>query len=235
MVKIVVVEDQAKWRSELEEHLQKYSWEKGVLFDVAYFDNGEAFLAQMTGDFDLVFMDIGLPGDDGIAISKKLREKNKDVCIVFLTELSQFAIQGYEVNAYDYLIKPMKHDLFVIKMDRILHYLQLTTKKTYIIKEGTLLRRISYDDILYIESQKHYIYFHCKQDTYHMRGSMDDIQNDFLGSGFSKINRSIFVNLAAVSNYTHTDVAVGDDLLPLSRVYKADFLKDLNRFVGKGH
>lgn len=79
---------------------------------MTYFDNGESFLSQYSSDIDLIFMDIGLPNKNGIDISRENRKKNDDVCIVFLTELFQFAIQGYEVNAYDYLVKPMKYDFF---------------------------------------------------------------------------------------------------------------------------
>ena len=66
-----------------------------------------------------------------------------------------------------------------------------------------------------------------------MRGSLEDIQESFTFSGFSKINRSIIINLSKVSDYTHTDVMIEEESLPLSRVYKADFLKELTQFIGK--
>ena len=233
MIKVVVVEDQKKWLQQIDQHLKLYSQERSVLFDVISFETGEAFLSQYQGDADLIFMDIGLPNKNGIEISREIRKKDDRVCLVFLTELSQFAIQGYEVNAYDYLVKPMKYDLFVVKMDRILDHIKRATKKYFTIKEGSDIHRILFDDIFYLESQKHYIYFHCKDETYRMRGSLDDIQNEFLSSGFSKINRSIIVNLDCVSDYTNTEITIGKEVLPLSRVYKADFLKELNQFIGK--
>lgn len=233
MIKIIIVEDQEKWRLQIEKHLKMYSQEKNVLFDVTYFDNGESFLSQYSSDIDLIFMDIGLPNKNGIDISREIRKKNDNVCIVFLTELSQFAIQGYEVNAYDYLVKPMKYDLFVVKMDRILNHLKVTAKKYFTLKDNEGMHRLCYDDILYIESQKHYIYFHCNKETYRMRESLEEIQNEFLTFGFAKINRSIIVNLVKVSDYSHTDVTIKDEVLPLSRVYKSEFLRDLTQFIGK--
>ena len=233
MYRISVVEDQEKWRLQIEQNLKKYSSEKNVLFDVSFYSSGESFLSQYSSDIDVIFMDIGLPKKNGIEISKEVRKKNENVCIVFLTELSQFAIQGYEVNAYDYLVKPMSYDLFVIKMDRILQHLKITTKKYFSLKDAEGFHRICYDDILYIESQKHYIYFHCNKEIYRMRGSLEDIQESFTSSGFSKINRSIIINLSKVSDYTHTDVMIEEESLPLSRVYKADFLKVLTQFIGK--
>ena len=233
MIKVYVVEDQEKWRQEIDKHLKMYSAEKNILFEISYFTSGEAFLSQYQDDADLVFLDIGLPNMNGIDVARAIRKKNDHLCLVFLTELSQFAIQGYEVNAYDYLVKPMKYDLFVVKMERILNHLKLTTKKYFTIKDGTGIHRVIFDDILYMESQKHYVYFHCVDDVYRMRTSLDDIQDDFLESGFSKVNRSIIVNLAKVIDYSNNDIHIQDEVLPLSRVYKSNFLKDLSQFVGK--
>ena len=235
MFKIIVVEDQNKWWEQISSYLSSYAKENDALFEVARFKTGESFLAQYDGSADLVFMDIGLPEKNGIDISKELRQKDGRVCIVFLTELSQFAIEGYEVRAFDYLVKPIKYDLFSLKLSRILAYLSHASRKYATIKDGSLTARICFDDIVYIESQKHYVYFHCLEQEYRTRGRLEDIQKEYLDSGFSRINRSILVNLAHVNGYTSTDVTAKGENLPLSRVYKTDFLHDLTLYLGKKH
>ena len=235
MFKIIVVEDQEKWWEQISSYLSVYSKDNDVLFEVARFATGESFLAQYDGSADLVFMDIGLPEKNGIDTSKELRLKDGRVCIVFLTELSQFAIEGYEVRAFDYLVKPIKYDLFSLKLTRILAHLSQSIRKYATIKDGTLTTRVCFDDIVYIESQKHYVYFHCLDQEYRTRGRLEDIQGEFLAAGFSRINRSIIVNLAHVNGYTSTDVTVKGESLPLSRVYKTDFLRELTLYLGKKH
>ena len=189
------------------------------------------FVAKMgaEGIYDL------LKQIDVVALSKELRLKDGRVCIVFLTELSQFAIEGYEVRAFDYLVKPIKYDLFSLKLTRILAHLSQSIRKYATIKDGTLTTRVCFDDIVYIESQKHYVYFHCLDQEYRTRGRLEDIQGEFLAAGFSRINRSIIVNLAHVNGYTSTDVTVKGESLPLSRVYKTDFLRELTLYLGKKH
>ncbi len=93
-----------------------------MIFDVSYYSDGISFINQMDENLDLVFMDIGLPGQNGIETAKMLRQKDSNVCIIFLTELIQFAVEGYEVHAYDYLVKPMNYSFFSMKFERILQY-----------------------------------------------------------------------------------------------------------------
>lgn len=235
MIRVAVVEDSEKWRSTIKGFFEAFGRENNVDFLIETFDRGEAFLCRGSKPFDLVLMDIDLPGQNGMETSKELRLANENVCLVFLTELPQFALQGYEVNAYDFLIKPIGYDLFSVKLNRILRHIGASSDKSFMLMEGNGGRRLHYDEILYFESQKHYIYFHLADgSSTRIRSSLEDIQGEFLLNGFSKINRSIIVNLSKIDDYGRDDVRIGDEKLPLSRVYRSSFVADLNNFLGRG-
>lgn len=232
MLEIAIIEDQEKWRKAIGQYFQDYAKEIKENFKITFFETGESFLLSYDNQFDLICMDIGLPGKSGIETSKELRKMNPDVCLIFLTELSQFAVEGYEVNAYDFLVKPMSYEFFKAKMDRILDHIRRNQKRFYSLKNAQEVRKIEISTISFIESDKHYLYYHCEEGTYRERGSLDDIYDFFHENDFVKINRSILVNLKKVDSYSGNDVKVGKDVLPLSRVYKPDFLKALNTYLG---
>ena len=232
MLEIALIEDQDKWKEEIVSLFREYGKERKELFRFSFYKTGEAFLCDYHDQFHLICMDIGLPGKSGIEISKELRKKNPDVCLIFLTELSQFAIEGYEVNAYDFLVKPMSYEFFKVKMERILEHIKRNEKKYYSLKNSQEVRKIEIGSICFIESEKHYLYYHCEDNTFRERGSLDDICDFFTANDFVRINRSILVNLKKVISYSGNDVVLEKDTLPLSRVYKTSFLNSLNAYLG---
>ena len=96
------------------------------------------------------------------------------------------------------------------------------------------MRKQPVGDIKYIESEKHYLFFHTDDGIFKMRGALDDIRDFFFGNGFVAINRSLIVNLAYVDGYTVGEVRVAGETLPLSRVYRAAFLDKLAVYLGGG-
>ena len=217
MIKIAVVEDQKKWSDLIASFLNQYKQETKTSFEVFYFTNGEDFIQDYK---------------NGLETSKALRKIDNEVCLVFLTEMAQYAIEGYEVNAYDFLIKPMEYDFFKIKMNKFVMHIQSISDSYLVINSANTIRKIKLSEIKYIESIKHYVYFHCKDDTVRTRDSLDNIKGKIKKGIFSEINRSLIVNLAFVDNYSNNDVVLDGETLPLSRVYKSSFLNDLIQYFG---
>lgn len=232
MIKIAVIEDQIKWSSLIKSYLEKYQKDNDIQFDISFFTDGSDFIEDYKGEYNLIFMDVAMPKMNGIEASKKLRKIDKDVCLVFLTEMAQYALEGYEVNAYDFLIKPMEYELFSIKLNKFLSYIKINEDKYFIINSSNEIHKVKYSEILYVESIKHYVYFHCLEDTYRMRLSLDSIKKDLKANHFSEINRSLIVNLSHVDNYSNNDVCVKGENLPLSRAYKTSFLSELMNYFG---
>ena len=111
-MKIAIVEDTKIHVKQLESHLDRYQQEEGETFEVFTFSDGLKFLDSIKQGYDIIFMDINMPYIDGMETAKRLREIDRYACLIFITELSQYAISGYEVAAFDFVVKPVSYEMF---------------------------------------------------------------------------------------------------------------------------
>ncbi len=121
--RVCVVEDNREHSDRLVAFLGKYSRERGKEFNVSVYGDALSFLGEFCGNFDLIFMDIELPYRNGMDVVKQIREKDKKVIVVFVTNMAQYAVKGYEVDAFDFIVKPIHYSAFAIKLDRALERL----------------------------------------------------------------------------------------------------------------
>lgn len=103
MLNIAVVEDEINVSKQIESYINSFANEHRIEISITVYNNANDFLSYYKNNFDLVFMDIELPGINGMDATIKLREKDKNVMIVFVTNLMQYAVNGYSVNAYDFI------------------------------------------------------------------------------------------------------------------------------------
>lgn len=118
MIKVAIVEDDLSSQHMLTSYLHQYEKSKEELFEIHCFTNGLAFIDNYTADYDLIFMDIEMPFMNGMEAAKKLRERDEDVALIFMTIFSQYSLFGYEVDASAFLIKPLNYDIVKNKLDR---------------------------------------------------------------------------------------------------------------------
>lgn len=118
MIKVALIEDEKQEQDKEKEFFDLFSKENNIKFSISSFENGDQFLFNFQyGKFDLILMDIELSSNDnGIQVSEKLRQIDKEVILVFMTNLAQYAIEGYKVNAYDYIVKPFTYFDFSQRM-----------------------------------------------------------------------------------------------------------------------
>ena len=125
MVFVGIVEDEAESLATLKEGLARYQRETGVEFKTTCFRDAELFLTNYKPVYDIVFMDIMLPGMTGLEAAKRLRKYDEDVCLIFTTTMAQFALKGYEVNAQDYFVKPFAYYDLKMRLDRVIRKLHV--------------------------------------------------------------------------------------------------------------
>lgn len=118
MLEIAIVEDEEKEALRLGGFLDRFSEETGIQLNHRWSDNASVFLEQYQFQYDLIFMDIRMPGIDGMAAAERLREIDSAVKLIFITSLAQYAVQGYSVDALDYILKPVSYAAFALKMQR---------------------------------------------------------------------------------------------------------------------
>lgn len=105
MYHIAIVEDEKEFSLQLVEYLKQYEKENGVEIQVSVFGDGESILKDYSSDYDAVFLDIQIPGIDGMQTAEAIREQDEEVVLMFITNMAQYAISGYAVGALDFVMK----------------------------------------------------------------------------------------------------------------------------------
>lgn len=236
ITKIAIVEDEEKAYLSLKEKIEKYSREKNHEFEIHYFFDGISFLNESDFDFQIVFMDINMPFMNGFDVAKKLREISSDAFLFFVTDLAQYAIKGYEVDATDYIVKPIIYDHLAFRLDKILDLLERKNDESKIAlktEEGRLI--INASAIRFIETMDHKLTFHTTRGDYHAFGSLNDMEKILPKEDFIRCNHCYLINLRYVSEINKNDVALGNDKLAISRAKKKPFLDAFTDYLGRNN
>lgn len=236
MIKIAIVEDEKIEWEKIQSFFKKIESETSYRYTLTFFENGNQFLFDFSyGLYDLVLMDIELSSDDnGIQVSEKLRKIDPDVFLVFMTNLAQYAIDGYKVDAIDYAMKPISYFDFKLRMTAVSkRIVDLHQEKIFIQADGKkIVVRIK--DIYYIETISHSLVFHTsKGDFRTWSDTLKSIQKELEGLNFSMCNSCFLVNLEYVENIEGYTVTVKGKELGISHPRKKQFLKELSLFFGK--
>ena len=120
-IRLAIVDDEAPFRKSILEFLEKFGAENGFLFQIDTFESGTAFLNEFRSLYDLVLLDVQMPLSNGIEVAKALRAKDSKVAIIFVTNFVQFAPDGYQVHALDYILKPIGYFDFEMKIKKALN------------------------------------------------------------------------------------------------------------------
>ena len=155
ILRVAIVDDEPEVCSLLVSYVERYGKEQGTEFAVRTFKNGIALLNEDRLDFHIVFLDVEMPYMDGIETARNLRKSNRTCALIFVTNMTQYAIAGYEVDAMDYVVKPVSYEVFAFKMKRILERVALNESKNLTIKTREGFVYLDIQDIYYIEVTGH--------------------------------------------------------------------------------
>lgn len=233
MVNIAIVEDDKSQAEQLESALNRYSNEFRVPLKTTVFYNAMAFLNKYSGEYDIVFMDILMPMLNGMDASRLLREKDDKVMVIFVTNMQQYAIQGYEVGAFDFILKPVRYPEFKLKITRAMSKLMPQKKvASILIKSESGMVRLTPDQILYVEVQQHHCVYHTRQGDFRQYQTMKSIELQLGEYGFARCNNYLLVNLAYVRKIDGMSVYINDTALPISYPRRKRFCDKFEEFMG---
>lgn len=230
MLKVLVVEDDNLDFERLKGFLDTYSKENNIEFSLERFSSGKDFLNNLSRGYDIAFLDIDLKDSNGIHLAKALRKIDQNVGIIFVTNLAQFAINGYEVDALDFVVKPISYFDFSFKIKKAVDNALKQSKKTFIsfLSEGKIIK-LNASDIKYVEVMHHNLVFHTNNGDYSSYGSLKDLEEK-LPMYFKRCNNCFLVNLEHVTAIQGYSVFLGDIELQISHPKKKEFLKYVNDF-----
>ena len=223
-IRIAVVENELNVAQNDIVLLERYAKENSLSLETSIFQNGYEFL-DTEEEFDAVLMDIDMPGLNGMEVAEKLREKNKTIDIIFTTNLPQFAVDGYKVQALDFVIKPVTFPNLSFAMEKVVEKKRNIVNGSFFLRIGGFAKRINNEEVLYIEMVNHYIVLHeTDMEPLRIRGSLKMIEDLLNPEIFVKINSGIIINISKVSSFENGLILMEDGSnLPLSRSHKKEF------------
>ncbi len=220
---VAVVEDEQVYADRLGNILLFWAKKHETALEPVCFGTESAFL-QAYGQgsrFDAVFLDIYLPDGNGLDAAKQIRKHDPFLPIVFITRTGEYAREGYDVWAMQYLIKPASYNDIEVCMDRVVQLRRQNTEVAFTYKSDGVLWVIAYNEIYYYKSSGHYIEIHARKGLSQFRGNLNTLEQKLPGQ-FLRCSRSVIINLSYLYRYdaktngrnvilaTGVSLAVGD-------------------------
>lgn len=232
MIYIAIVEDEDVWAETINNYLRQYEKENQEQFHIRRFHDGAEIADDYSGGNDIIFMDIEMGLMDGMEAAEQIRTKDEQVVIIFVTNMAQYALRGYKVNAFDYVLKPIAYMPFSQTLKKAIRLVEKTKDNYITINMRNGIAKICTADIYWIESHGHRLTFHTsegeKETTVYSMKEMEDKLNT---EGFKRCNSGNLVNLKYVESIQNGYIEIGGTLLSVSRGRKADFMTSLVSYM----
>jgi len=197
------------------------------------FDNAlSAINTIKDNQIDILFLDINMPQINGIEFSKMVPASTR---VIFTTAYDQYAVEGFRLNALDYLLKPINYPDFLQAANKALEWFKLTdtgqSSTSIFIKSGYRMEKLYFDNILYIENQKDYVKFHLEDQKEPISSlmSMQSLEEKLPSKIFMRVHRSFIVNLEKIKTIERNCIVFGKEYIPVSESYKSKFMEFLNK------
>lgn len=232
MISIAIVEDEETCTNQFKEYIERYQQETGKRFRVTCFRDGDEIIEKYTGEFDIVLMDIQMRFMDGMTAAEEIRKVDSEVIIMFITNMSNYAIRGYQVDAMDYVLKPVTYFSFSQKLERAIERAERKIGHPVTINTPECMVRVEASDIYFIESEGHNLVYKTKKGVFRERARMQDAEEKFTPLGFFRSNKGYLVNLEHVESVRAGCCVVHGESLLISRARKMDFMQALTQYIG---
>ncbi|WP_455719763.1 LytR/AlgR family response regulator transcription factor [Agathobacter sp.] len=232
MISIAIVEDEKMYAEQLEEYLHQYEKNNGELFDITVYSDGDQIVNKYRSQFDIILMDVEMKFMDGMSAAEEIRKIDTEVVIIFITNMAQYAIRGYAVDALDYVLKPVSYFAFSQRLNRAISRMKKRETKMIMvnIKGGTV--RLNLANIFYIESQGHTLILHTILGDYETTGTMKEMEEKLCDMNFCRGNKGYLINLQHVDSVEDGCAVVNGEQLVISRPRKKEFMEALTEYWG---
>lgn len=232
-IRCIIVDDEPVALDIIENHLSKIDKIKII---GRCRNATEAFNMINANKTDLIFLDINMPGISGISFAKSI---NKDIKIIFTTAYREYAIEGFDLHAVDYLLKPISFDRLLdsvtnfqqVHLDQNVPKVQNEASTDFIfVKIDRKMYKIDFSKILWIESLSDYLKIETFDGSKVTRETISSIEMKLPSTKFLRIHRSFIIALDQIESYSSEEVIIQNKSIPISRTYKEQVLKTLESF-----
>ncbi len=225
-MRIAICEDDRPSRDFEANLIRGWAQRKNINITLDSFSSSENFLFEYEDriEYDLIVLDIQMGKMNGFELAKTLRARGYSGQIAFLTGIMDYALEGYEVGAVRYILKPVKEQNLFEVLDRSYEEFSKAEEKVFVLKQGSEVSKIPFTQIVYIEAQGHYIHLSgCKKlssDVFekNWKGTFSTVSKDFESQNFFCLRRGLLVNILHIQKITRTECILDTgESLPVAR------------------
>ena len=231
--RILIVEDEDEQAYVLRGYLARFSEESGEEFQITRMRSA-VDLVEGDQRFDLILLDIDLPGMTGMDAARQLRERDNETQIIFVTNLAQYAVRGYEVDALDFMVKPVRYVDFMIRMEKALRMLARSEEKILFIATRDGAQVVSARDLVYADVLDHELAYHLSSGkVLTLRASLNKLQEELEGLSFVRVSKSCLVNVRHIRSIVGPEVTMTTgDVVYVSRSMRKAALTAIANYFG---
>lgn len=233
-MRIAIVDDEEDMIADVKENIMRYCGEKKISVNFNMFTDGAEILKNYKQQYDVIFLDIEMNQISGMEAAYAIRKIDMETVIVFITHMAQYAIEGYRVDALDFLLKPVTPYQFDMVFRKVLRQLRMTSDRKISLQIKGDRKIIQIKKILYIEVQGHYLTWHMSSgEKIEEKGSLNEVEEQLADYKFIKCNRYCIVNPIAVSALEkETLILRNGDKIVLSRGKRKNVLLAIAEHTG---
>lgn len=236
MIKIAICDDSNKILAGMKKIVERYIGEEKQEIVPYFFGSGSQLLANYQGGIDIIFLDIKMPGLNGIETAEKIRKIDKDVIIIFLTSMLQYAIESYKVMAGNYITKPVSYARIKLELDRWIQVLDMRDDPYIAFHNSEGRYKILLKKISYIETYKRNILVHTDSGNIICYWKLKEMEAKIEEYGFVRCHSAYLVNLFYVNSIENMEVQLcKKERLPISKTKRKRFLEEVARYWGTHH
>ena len=235
MINIVICDDEATARNTLCDYIDRFSKETGESFHITQFKNGEDLLHGYPVHCDIILIDIIMDMLNGIETAARIRRMDRDVCIIFITQTPQYALNAYKVHALGYLTKPLAYNDLRYELNEALRRINFNKDEYIVLKSQSETTKVNIRDILYIEAQNHKLLVVSSDGTERQcYGKLSDIEQQLENKQFFRCHRAYLLNLRWLSRIDGNNALLsGGCSVPISKYRRNELMQALTDHLGK--
>lgn len=233
MIHIAIVEDERSYVKQLIEYIDRFKQEFSREIKVTVFSDGDEIAENYTADYDIILMDIQMRFMDGMTAAEKIRELDGDVAIMFITNMTSYAVKGYEVDALDYIVKPVEYFSFSQKLLRAVERVKRREESYIMIPVENGIQKIPLEELYYVESFGHQLIYVTKKGRFASRGVMKQVEVQLMPKGFFRNAKSYLVNMKYVEGISEGYCVIHNEKLQISRQKRKEFMEVLLNYMSE--
>lgn len=234
MLHIAICDDETDFVTHLTTLIQQYSVETGEEIKTTAYYDGMELIERYDTSIDLIFLDIQMRLLDGLHTAQRIRELDENVGIIFLTTLTQYGLEGYQYQAADYIIKPIKYVRLKAELNQWLKKHRHNDSPSIVVVNDSGKYKIALKSLRYVETFNRKLLLHTEQENIISYKSMKEMEQELSQAGFVRCHTSYLVNLFYVKGVQKLEITlITGEQIPISQPKRKAFMEQLTRYWGE--